>query len=276
MRRIIPLHNCRSHRIIEKDVVVYGYRVHVRWSGEDFGDCSDVLFFPEALDYSVFFAPSNRLPVVVAVLYSRPDIVRSVRAFVVEDTNTFIECLFNYGEIIARDVVALDYIPKTKELLEKASKELPIGPTYVVDVDGLFEDLLEATHKLCGSHRKHVESIALGPEIEKLEKAKRNNLIYGVSGQFMYLHDGFNHVFIDVRSIDPFEIGEENIVIVYGIYGGREEAYAAYIGEEIIDEDELRNLLDMDILREDNKLKAPQSIAKQLLELISKHEQEEE
>lgn len=44
MERVIPLRNCRAHNVIEKDVVVYGYRVNVRWSGEDFGDCNDVLF----------------------------------------------------------------------------------------------------------------------------------------------------------------------------------------------------------------------------------------
>lgn len=135
----------------------------------------------------------------------------------------FIECLFNHGEILARDVVALDYVPKTRELLEEAERELSIGgPRYVVDVNVLFRDLLDLSRKLCGWRRRYVKSVVLGPEIDKLEKAEKNNLTYGIHENLMYLHDGVNHIFIDARGIDPFEVGEDNILIVYGVYGGRE------------------------------------------------------
>jgi len=49
----------------------------------------------------------------------------------------------------------------------------------------------------------------------------------------VYIHDSFNHIFIDIRGVDPFEVGEEYVMIVYGVYEeGKELAYASCLGEE--------------------------------------------
>jgi len=268
MKRVIPWNNCLSHRIIEKDIVIYGHRVFVRWSGEDFGDCNDILFLPEKLDYIIYFAASEKLPVVTSILYSKPDIVKSVRAFVVNDVRRFAECLFNNAEFFARDVVALDVIPKAKEVLEK--HRIEVGPSYLVDTNSIYSDLLDSCTKLCGSPIDLVESITLGPEIENLKK--KDSLIYNISASLMYLHDGTNSVFINIRSIDPFEIGEEYILIVYGVYeGGRELAYATYLGEKVPNTKHFETLLNKyltNVLREDGRLKSPVVIAEILHKVI--------
>jgi len=278
MRRVIPQNNCLGHRIIEKHVVVYGYRVFVRWSGEDFGDCNDVLFLPEKLEleYAVYFAPSERLPVVVSVLYSKPDIVKNVRAFVVDDVRRFTECLFNNAELFARDIVALNIVPKVKELLEEYEKD--VGPVYRVDVDSVYSDLLDLCNKLCRRPTDPVEAVVIGPEIESLKR--KDNIIYGAFGDLMYLNDGVNSVFIDSRSIDPFEIGEEYILIVYGVYeGGKELAYATYLGEMSPSGEVFKVFLDKhlaNVLREDRRLKSPMTIAKVLHEVIEEMEESEQ
>jgi len=276
MKRVVPQNNCLNHRIIEKDVVVYGYRVFVRWSGEDFGDCNDVLFLPEKLEYMVYFAPSERLPVIVSVLYSKPDIVENVRAFVVDDVRRFAECLFNNAELLARDVVALNIVPKVKEVLEKYEKD--VGPVYRVDVDSVYGDLLDLCNKLCRRSADPVEAVAIGPEIESLKR--KDNIIYGAFGSLVYLNDGVNSVFIDIRSIDPFEIGEEYILIVYGVYeGGKELAYATYLGETEPNSEIFEVFLDKhlaNVLREDGRLKSPMSIAKVLHEVIEEAEESEQ
>jgi len=229
MKRVIPQYGCVSHRITSKDIVVYGNRIEARWSGEDFEDCNDVLFLPEKLNYSVFFAASEKLPVVVSMLYSKPDIVEDVKALVVYDVRKFNECVFNNAEIFARDVVALDYIPKAKELFKK--QRIEIGPEYVVDVNDIYNDLLNLCVKVCEGYSKTIEAVILGPEIENL--MKKNNITYSISENFTYIHDSFNHIFIDIRGVDPFEVSEEYVMIVYGVYeGGKELAHASYLGEE--------------------------------------------
>ena len=251
--------------------MVYGHRVYVRWSGRGFGDCNDILFLPQRLDHSVLFAPSKRLPVVVSILYTNPDIVEEVEGFVVNDAREFTKCLFNHAEILARDIVAMDYIPKTRNLLEELSKENreQLSLEYLVDTETIYRDLLDTSIELCRSHNKLVEEVILGPQIESFEKT--GDIVYSVSGQFMYIYDGVNHVFVDIRDIDPFEIGEDFLLIVYGVYRGSEYTYTAYMGEETIEEDHLRKLVEKrleNILREDGKLKPPNIIAEELLKLI--------
>jgi len=251
----------------------------VRWSGEDFGDCNDILFLPEEpLEYSVFFAPSERLPVVASILYAKPDVVEKVSAFAVRDVRGFMECLFNYAEIFARDVVAMDYVPRTKNLFDE-STGLIGGPKYVVSRDSLYEDLLDTCRRLCGASVhgvERVEEVALGPEVSSLKRV--DGLIYSIWGNFMYIHDGVNRVFVNVRMIDPFEVGEDYLLIVYGIYHGRELAYASYLGEESVEEEHFEELLNSikDIVREDGRLKHPSIIAKKLIDIIQAKEEEKE
>ena len=251
----------------------------MRWSGEDFGDCNDILFLPEEpLEYSAFFAPSERLPVVVSILYAKPDVVEKMDAFIVRDVKGFMECLFNYAEIFARDVVAIDYVPRTKKLFDE-STGLGGGPRYVVDRDVLYEDLLDMCKRLCGVvvyGAERVEEVALGPEIGSLKRV--DGLTYSIWGRFMCIHDGVNSVFVDVRMIDPFEIGESYLLIIYGIYHGRELAYASYLGEESVEEEHFEELLGSikDIVREDGRLKHPSIIAKKLIDIIQAEKEGEE
>ena len=277
LRRVIPCSNCVGHELVEKSLVTYGYEVNVRWSGEGFGDCNDVLFLPDwPLKYSVYFAPSERLPVVVSILYSKPDLVEKVDTLVIRDVRGFMECLFNYAEIFARDVVAIDYVPRTKEFFDEA-EGITGGPKYVVNRDSLYEDLLTACRKLCeatASGAEMVEEVALGPEISSLKRV--DGLAYSIWNNLMYIHDGVNSLFIDVRVIDPFEIGEEYLLIVYGIYRGKELAYASYLGEESVEEEHYEELIRSvkDIVRKDGRLKHPSVIAKKIIDIIESKEVE--
>ncbi len=268
LRRYLPQYNCVGHRIVSKDLVIYGYEVYIRWSGKGFGDCNDVLFLPEEpLEYSILFAPSEKLPVVSVILYSKPDVFEDIRVFSVRDVKRFTKCLFGYAEFFARDVVVLDYIPRTKELLEELEEHS--GPRRVVSTKIIYNSLVESSKRLCGKNNETVEEVTLGPEIEDIRR--KNKVLYSIAGNLLYLHDGVNHVFINVRSVDPFEIGEENILIVYGIYGGRELAYSIYLGEEFPEEGHFEELVGKveSILREDGKLRSPETIAKRFHNLLS-------
>lgn len=271
LRRILPSDNCVNHRIISKDIIVYDRRAYVRWSGRGFGDCNDILFISEDLRYSLLFAPSRRLPVIVSILYSKPNIVRELRALIVGNVKEFIKCLFNYAEIIVKDLVALDYMTETKEIIE-ANKDATSGLKYVADISLLYKELLDTCKKLCktNENKEHVE-IFLGPEIDTIKQLNKIN--YSIQEDFTYIHDGSNSVFIDIREIDPFEVGEEYILIIYGVYNGRELAHASYLGEETPEEQHFRELVSNaleDILREDSKLKSPKIIAERLTNIISK------
>jgi len=68
-------------------------------------------------------------------------------------------------------------------------------------------------------------------------------------------------------------VGEEYVLIMYGVYHGKELVYASYIGEETLEEEHLRELVNnviKDIIREDGRPKSPQTIAKKLTDIIYK------
>ncbi len=276
LKRLIPYNNCVKHRIISKDIVVYGHRVYVRWSSGDFGDCNDILFLSEDLEYSVLLASSEKLPVIIAILYSKPDIVKDIKALVVRDVKDYIKCVFDYSDILAKDVVAMDFIPKVKELIEKQMPEIGIGPKYVANTEEIYSQFLESCSKICCKECKgYVEKVTIGPEIEYIRRVQRKeylNLVYSIAHNFMYMSDGDNHVFIDVRGIDPFEIGEDYIAVVYGVYNSKEVAYALYLGEETIEKEHFEKLVDNllnYIIREDGKLRSPMIIANYFSKLVT-------
>lgn len=252
MWRFIPHGNCVEHRFLVNDVVVYGRRVEVRWSGEGFGECNSVLLTPEEpeLGYSVLFAAPSGLSVVFAVLYRRPDIPEDVRAFVVRDVKDFMKCLYELGEVVSRDIVALNVLLKEG------------GPGYVYDLRSAFEDLLALSRKLCGGQVELVERIVIGPEVERVERAGRG--VCGVGRDLVYLCDGANYVFIEQTSTDPFEVGEEYFLVVYGVYSGREYAHVLHLGEEALEAEKLLEFLRRNydsLLRDDGTLKSVESVA---------------
>ena len=154
----------------------------------------------------------------------------------------------------------MDYIPRTRKVLEE-SKEVIGGPKYVTDVNVLYKELLDTYKRLCNLKNhdiEEIEEVVLGPEIDTIKHTI--GITYSIQGNFMYIHDGLNSVFIDVRGIDPFEVGEEYVLIVYGVYHGKELVYASYIGEETLEGEHLRELVNnviKDIIREDGRLKSP-------------------
>ena len=268
---MIPLNNCVGQKFLSKDLVIYGYRVYVRWSGEGFGDCNDVLFMPEELNYNLLFAPSRRVPVIASILYSKPDIVEKVRGFVVHDVREFVECIFNNSELLSRDLIAMDLVPTLKGLLEDLENEgeLPF-PRYEVRAESIYESLLSSSRALCGQSYGLVEEVSIGPEFENI--SIKEGVRYSISGNLLWLSDGINHVFVDLRDIDPFEIGDTFILIVYGIYGSRELTHIEYMGDETIEHEALENLVKEklnDIVREDGMLRGPSIIARKLLEIKS-------
>ena len=90
----------------------------------------------------------------------------------------------------------------------------------------LFNDLIELSKRLCLRNYESVDEVIVGPELHKFEEHNRG-LLYSINKNFMYLSDDANHVFIDIRAVDPFEVGEEYILISYGIYGGIEKSLCA-------------------------------------------------
>jgi len=56
--------------MIENDIIVYGCRMRIKWLGEGFNNCNDILITPEKPGPTVMFSLSERLPVIVAILYS--------------------------------------------------------------------------------------------------------------------------------------------------------------------------------------------------------------
>lgn len=267
MWRFIPQGNCIEHRFLTNDVVVYGRRVRVRWSGEGFGECNNVLFMPEEPEmmYGAFFAAPEGLPVIFAVLYEMPDMVREVEAFVVRDVKDFMKCLYDLGEIVARDVVALNVLRREK------------GPGYIYDLEYAFEDLLTLSKKLCGGRVEQVEKIVIGPEVERVEQVVRGSC--GVGRDLVYLHDGKNYVFIEQTSTDPFEIGEEYFLVIYGVYSGKEYGDVSYLGEEALEGKELFEFIKRNydsLLRSDGTLKSVESILNTIKSLIEATEEIEE
>lgn len=69
--------------------------------------------------------------------------------------------------------------------------------------------------------------------------------------------------------------GEEYLLIVYGIYYGKELAHASYIDEKSL-EKHLRELVEniKDIVREYSRLKHPQIVAEKLTNIIRKESEE--
>jgi len=252
-----------SHSVIENDLVIYGSRVYVKWFGEGFDECNDVLIVPEKPGYSVLFSPSERLPVVAIILYSSPDIIEAVKVLVVNDVRAFSECLFRFGDVLARDVVFMNYLP----VISKREERDIVGPRYVVDSESLFNDLIELSAKLCNGGRATVDGVLLGSDVPELHRLG-NNVTYAIADDFLYLSDGVNHAFIDVRYVDPFEVGEEGIILGYGIYSGIEEAYAIAIGEESLNKEHLSKLLKREVLRSDGRLKPITVLVKTLKELV--------
>ena len=252
-----------GHRVIENDLVVYGSRIYVRWFGECFDECNDVLIVPERPGYSVLFSPSERLPVVAVILYSSPDIIETVKALVVNDVRAFSECLFRLGDVLARDVVFMNYLP----VISKREKQDIVGPHYVVDPESLFNDLIELSAKLCNGGEATIDEVLLGSDVPELRRLG-NNVTYAIADDFLYLSDGVNHAFIDVRYVDPFEVGEEGIILGYGIYGSIEEAHAVAIGEESLNREHLSKLLKQGVLGSDGRLKPITVLVKTLRKLV--------
>lgn len=266
MRRLIPCGNCVEHRFLTNDVVVYGRRVEVRWSGEGFGECNSVLLMPEEpeLDYSVLFAAPSGLPVVFAALYRRPDVLENSKAFIVKDVKDFMRCLYEFGEVVVRDLVALNVLLKEE------------GPGYVYDLESAFEDLLTLSRRLCGGRVEPVENVIVGPEVERIEKIGRCTC--GVSRDLVYLYDGTNYVFMEQASTDPFEVGEEYFLVIYGVYSGREYAHVLHLGEEALESEQLLEFLKQNcdnLLRSDGTLRSVESIASAVKSFIETSEEAE-